>query len=118
MQEGANDQRDEDEPALRLESRRGVPLSDRILFASVFMTVGTLGDIGFFSQIDEPTSVDFLYFSFVTLTTVGYGDRTAASDLGRMLAVTEALFGQLYLVTVVALVIGNVGRDRDRHRHR
>jgi hypothetical protein len=58
--------------------------------------------------------VDFLYFSFVTLTTVGFGDRTAAGDLGRMLAVTEALLGQLYLLTVVALVIGNIGRERDR----
>jgi voltage-gated potassium channel Kch len=61
-----------------------------------------------------PRSIDFLYFSYVTLTTVGYGDLTAAGDLGRMLAVTEALLGQLYLVTVVALVIGNIGRERTR----
>jgi Ion channel len=43
---------------------------------------------------------------------LGYGDLTAAGDLGRMLAVTEALLGQLYLVTVVAVVIGNIGRER------
>ena len=85
-----------------------------ILFASVFTTVHGLSDLSFFSGMSNPTSVDFLYFSFVTLTTVGYGDRTAAGDLGRMLAVTEALLGQLYLVTVVALVIGNVGRERNR----
>ena len=36
------------------------------------------------------------------------------ADVGRMLAVIEALVGQLYLVTVVAIVIGNVGRSRHR----
>jgi Ion channel len=46
------------------------------------------------------------------MATVGYGDLTAAADLGRMLAVREALIGQLYLVTVVALVIGRVGQGR------
>jgi hypothetical protein len=66
----------------------------------------------FFVTETAPRSLDFLYFSYVTLTTVGYGDPTAAGDLGRMLAVTEALLGQLYLVTVVAVVIGNIGRER------
>ena len=49
-----------------------------------------------------------LYFSYATLCTVGYGDYTAASDLGHTLAVSEALLGQLYLVTVVALLVGRV----------
>ena len=48
----------------------------------------------------------------MTLTTVGYGDISAGSDVGRMMAVVEALVGQLYLVTVVAVVIGNIGRPR------
>jgi Ion channel len=48
----------------------------------------------------------------VTLTTVGYGDYSAGSDVGKMMAVVEALVGQLYLVTVVAIVIGNIGRSR------
>ena len=56
--------------------------------------------------------MDHLYFSFVSLTTVGYGDLTPISDLGRMIAVSEALIGQLFLVTVVALVVGNIGRTR------
>jgi hypothetical protein len=85
-----------------------------IFFASVFTTVGALARSSFFVTEATPGPVDFLYFSFVTLTTVGYGDLTAAGDLGRMLAVTEALLGQLYLVTVVALVISNVGRERRR----
>ena len=53
---------------------------------------------------------DFLYFSYTTLTTVGYGDLVAATNLGRSLAITEALLGQIYLVSVVALIISNLRR--------
>jgi hypothetical protein len=59
-----------------------------------------------------PVPSDFIYYSFVTLTTVGYGDLTASTGIGRMLSVTEALVGQLYLVTVVAILVSNLGRDR------
>jgi Ion channel len=48
----------------------------------------------------------------VTLTTVGYGDVTARSNLGHTIAVTEALIGQIYLVTVVALLVANLGLRR------
>lgn len=85
-----------------------------MFFASLFGTVAALGDAPFFVGRAAPRFVDFLYFSFVTMTTVGYGDLTAATDLGRMLAISEAVIGQLYLVSVVALVIGNVGRERRR----
>jgi hypothetical protein len=85
-----------------------------LFFASLYATVGTLDGGSFFVRASATPPVDFLYFSFVTLTTLGYGDLTPAGDLGRMLAVTEALLGQLYLVTVVALVIGNVGVQRNR----
>ncbi len=80
-----------------------------MLFASVFGIIDSFGTL--FVQGDA-NSVDHLYFSFVTLATVGYGDLTASGDLPRMLAVTEAIMGQLYLVSVVALVVGNVGRTR------
>jgi len=46
------------------------------------------------------------YFSFVTLTTLGYGDVTPASDIARVLAVTEAALGQLFLVVLVARLVG------------
>ncbi len=64
----------------------------------------------FFVQTTTPEAVDFVYFSYVTLTTVGYGDFTAATSAGRMVAVSEALIGQLYLVSAVALLVGNIGR--------
>jgi len=55
---------------------------------------------------------DFIYFSFTTLTTVGYGDLTATSAIGRLLSNIEALIGQLYLVTVVAVLVSNIGASR------
>ena len=43
---------------------------------------------------------------------MGYGDLTAASQIGRMISITEALVGQLYLVIVVSVLVANVGRIR------
>jgi hypothetical protein len=82
-------------------------------FAYLYSTIGAL-DKPFFVQQPNATLVDYLYFSYTTQTTVGYGDLTAAQDLGRMLAVSEALTGQLYLVTVIALLVSNLGRSRAR----
>ena len=47
-----------------------------------------------------------LYFSFVTLTTVGYGDVTPVSAVARSLALLEAVLGQLYLVVLIARLVG------------
>jgi voltage-gated potassium channel Kch len=49
---------------------------------------------------------DMVYFSFVTLATLGYGDIVPLSSLARSIAVTEALIGQFYVAVVVALLIG------------
>jgi hypothetical protein len=82
-----------------------------LFFATVYGLINQV--VGqFFVQTSDASSTDFIYFSFITLTTTGYGDFTAAFDLGRMLAVTEALFGQLYLVSAVALLISSIGRRR------
>ena len=47
----------------------------------------------------------FQYFSFVTLTTLGYGDFTAAQSGGRAIAVLEAMTGQVFLATLVARLV-------------
>ncbi len=60
----------------------------------------------------DGTYADHMYFSFVTLTTVGYGDLTPASGVARATAVFEALVGQLYLVAVVATLGGALGRGK------
>ena len=54
----------------------------------------------------------FLYFSFVTLTTVGYGDYAPLDDIARTLANMEALFGQLYLVTVIGVLVSRIPAAR------
>ncbi len=82
-----------------------------LFFSYLFWIVGEF-DPPFFVQTSTPNSVDFVYFSFVTIATLGYGDFTPHGDLGKMLAATEAITGQLYLVSAVALLIGNLGRTR------
>ena len=51
-------------------------------------------------------SIFALYYSFVTMTTLGYGDIVPASASARMLAAIQALMGQLYLVVLVARLVG------------
>jgi hypothetical protein len=89
-----------------------------LFFGTAFAAIEEIGGHAFFHQLTAAQSDtnDFLYFSFTTLTTVGYGDLTAASNFGRSLAVTEALIGQIYLVTVVAVIISNMRPARARSR--
>ncbi len=84
-----------------------------VFFAYVYRIIDVI-DGQFFVQKGVHAAVDFVYFSFTTLTTTGYGDLTARFNLGRMLAISEALLGQLYLVSVVALLVSNLGRPRLR----
>jgi Ion channel len=85
-----------------------------MLFVFVYGTIAALGDGAFFAQGTDGTRATRVYFSYVTLATLGYGDYTAAGDLGRTLAILEALLGQLYLVTVLALLVSRIGRPRER----
>jgi ion channel len=79
-----------------------------LAFASAFAAVQILTGEPFF-QIGAGDTQDFIYFSFSTITTTGYGDLAAITNLGRSLAISEQLIGQIYLVTVVALIVGNLG---------
>jgi hypothetical protein len=81
-----------------------------MLAAFLYGTIDKLGSEPFFANGAPATTSNNLYFSFTTLTTVGYGDLTAQSNLGHTLAASEALIGQIYLVTVVALLVSNLGR--------
>jgi hypothetical protein len=88
-----------------------------MFWAFVFTAVGAFAPDPFFAQLSDPTSADYQYFSFVTQTTVGYGDLTAGGNFPRAIVVLEALLGQIYLVTVVALLVSNLGRGRGARAH-
>jgi hypothetical protein len=81
-----------------------------MFFSFVYGAIGQFSGESFFTNGAPDTVAHCLYFSFTTLTTVGYGDFTAATNLGHTLSVTEALLGQIYLVTVVAVIVSNLGR--------
>jgi hypothetical protein len=87
-----------------------------IAFAVLFGALNALDTHYFFVQKTAPTSVDFLYFSFVVITTLGFGDLTPRTPIGRILVPTEALLGQIFLVTIVAALVGNIGRERPAGR--
>jgi hypothetical protein len=81
-----------------------------LMFASIYALLGAAARHGFFAPGVHADATSYAYFSFITLTTVGFGDFVPVTDAGRMLAGLEALFGQLYLVTVVAVVVSNRAR--------
>ena len=59
----------------------------------------------FFANGQPANTQTFQYFSFTTLTTLGYGDFTAAENGGRSIAVLEAMTGQVFLATLVARLV-------------
>ena len=84
-----------------------------LFFAFVVASVSEFSSTPYFVQHSTVNPSDEVYFSFITLSTVGYGDYTPALGIGRGMAILEGVSGQLYLVTVVALLIGNLrGRMR------
>ena len=79
-----------------------------LAWSSIFAVLESLHPGSFsFPEIEGiSTSRPFLYYSFVTLTTLGYGDITPVTSLARSLCMLEAVVGQLYLVVQVAWLVG------------
>jgi hypothetical protein len=82
-----------------------------LFFAQLFGAIDRVSG-HFFANGVKATPSDCVYFSFTTLATIGYGDITASGNFGHTLSVTEGLIGQIYLVTIVSLFVGNLGRAR------
>jgi Ion channel len=108
---------------VRLVIERGVVLQAVFGALAVYMLVGltfafiigalaTAGSVPYFASGTDATQNARVYFSFTALTTTGFGDYTAATRAGRALAVLEMLVGQLYLVTVIATLVGNLRHQR------
>jgi len=76
-----------------------------LLFAFVYLAVNEFRDAPFFSQPGAHDQGEFLYFSFVALTTLGFGDLTPSEGLPQALTVLEALIGSVFLVTLVARLV-------------
>src|SRR3954449_9853318 len=85
-------------------------------YGFVYGAIDHLGGDPFFAGGASASVSHCLYFSLTTLATVGYGDFVARSDLGHTLAVSEALIGQIYLVTVVSLIVSNLRRPSRQNR--
>ena len=83
-----------------------------LMFAELYTAMSRLGPAPFFAAGQVADSATVQYFSFTTLTTLGYGDYTAAHDAARAIAVLEALLGQVFLVTLVARLVSNFGAVR------
>jgi len=81
-------------------------------FSFLYDVMARISKSPFFAQPGADSKLNYLYFSFITLTTTGYGDLSPALGPGRMIAVTEAVIGQLYLVSVVAIVVSAFGKRK------
>ncbi|HEX5619850.1 MAG TPA: potassium channel family protein [Solirubrobacteraceae bacterium] len=86
-----------------------------LIFAWLIGFVAHVSSEPYFTQGGDGSQADRVYFSFTVLTTTGFGDFTAAQPLGRGIAVVEMLSGQIYLVTVIGVLVGGlVGSRRER----
>jgi hypothetical protein len=78
-----------------------------LMFAAFYSAMFHLGGDNFFAGGRPGTTQTFQYFSFTTLTTLGYGDFTAAQSSGQAVAVIEAITGQVFLATLVARLVAS-----------
>jgi hypothetical protein len=83
-----------------------------MMFAAFFGMIDDLVHGAFFAHGQPASAQTLQYFSFTTLTTLGYGDFTAAGSVGRAVAVLEALTGQIFLATLVARLVSAYGPRR------
>lgn len=83
-------------------------LSIGLVFAWIISFVVFIDPTPYFAQQTDGTEGERVYFSFTVLTTTGFGDFSAASPAGHALAVIEMLTGQIYLVTVIGMLVGSI----------
>jgi hypothetical protein len=84
-----------------------------LAFCYLFLYINDVQAAAFFASGTEP-STSYMYFSLVTIATLGYGDLVPVTDLGRLAAGTEAVVGNVYLVTFVAMLVGLLIQGRQQ----
>jgi hypothetical protein len=92
-----------------------------ILFTFLYGTIERIQAGAFFEGVPHPAGNDFLFFSYTTLTTTGYGNLVPGGQPGRMLSGLEMMIGQIFLVTLVAGLVslwrpGEALRQRQARR--
>ena len=89
-----------------------------LMWAAAYAFIGTAFPQAFNvpsgAGLSENPASQFVYFSFVTLTTVGYGDITAVHPLARTLVVAEALTGQLFPAIIIGGLVSSALADRPK----
>jgi voltage-gated potassium channel len=104
----------------RLAAALGLYLLVGLIFALIFTVIAELKPGSFHFAAARPEEflarplADMVYYSFVTLATLGYGDIVPLSPSARGLAVLEAIVGQMYLVVVVARLVSLYGQSESR----
>jgi hypothetical protein len=88
-----------------------------VIWGAAYLTIYIINPGTFEAPGVDPdyASVHFLYYSYVTLTTLGYGDITPVSPTARILSVTEAITGVLYTAILIARLVSLYGHDLNRH---
>jgi ion channel len=91
-----------------------------LLFTFAYATIARIQSAPFFQGMSHPQGSDFLFFSYTTLTTTGYGDLVPAGQPGQMVSGLEMMLGQIFLVTLVAGLVSlwRPGEAFRRHRGR
>jgi hypothetical protein len=84
-----------------------------VAYAFLFQTIDAFTTSQrFFGQ--EVSTTTYMYFSLVTISTVGFGDYTAVTSLGHLASASEAVVGQVFLVTFVALIVSRFAASMPR----
>ncbi len=85
-----------------------------MFFAFAYKAAGEFGSVPFFGSAGHGSLSQDLFFSFVTMTTVGYGNLVPAANPGQTFAVLEAVTGQLFLVVAIGKIISSMPRRGER----
>ena len=83
-----------------------------LTFAFLYHGIWAIDHTNYGGNLGPSPQAGLGYFSYVTLATLGYGDIVPVSQWTRTTAMLEALIGQIFLVTLVAALVGNLGRVR------